>query len=151
MITNEWITDRRPTEADTIGDGYVRMCVSPGSEDWTLVHWSYVGAGIPWRHPADWQPKPALAVGQRWRRRDRKVVTIDKFDRGHAYGQTHPFWAGESSYTLDGRVQISVNSHPWDLVELLPSSPLDEVVKQLKELRDRIQPILDLHDSLPPN
>ena len=69
MITTEWITDRRPTEADTVGDGHVRMCISPGSEDWTVVHWSYVGAGVPWRHPASWQPPdprypwPSVSVG----------------------------------------------------------------------------------------
>lgn len=147
-MTTEWITDRRPREKDAHGDGYVRMCLSPGSEECRLIHWSYVGAGVPWRHPANWEPKPALAVGQLWQRKDGEVVTIDRFDRNHAYGRTHPFWAGGSSYTLDGRVQLSGNPHPWDLVELLPSSPLEEVVKQLKELRDQIQPILDL---LPPN
>lgn len=147
MMT-EWITDRRPSEKDTHGDGYVRMCLSPGSEDWSLVHWSYVGAGIPWKHTPHWEPKPALAVGQRWRRRDGEVVTIDKFDRNHSFGRTHPFWAGRSSYTPSGSCMLSGSPHAWDLVELLPSSPLEEVVKQLKELRDRIQPILDL---LPPN
>lgn len=40
------------------------------------------------------------------------------------------------------------NSPYFDLVELLPPSPLEDLVKQLKELLDRIQPILD---SLPPN
>lgn len=147
MTTTEWITDRRPTEADTFGDGYVRMCISPGSEDWTVVHWSYVGAGIPWRHPSSWQPKPALAVGQRWRRKDGKVVTIDKIDRNHCYGQTHPFWAGTISYTPGGSWMPS-GPHLYDLVELLPPSPIERVVKQLKELQDRIQTILD---SLPPN
>lgn len=79
------------------------------------------------------------------------VVTIDKFDRNHPYGRTHPFWAAGFSYTLDGRVQLSRGPHAWDLTKLLPDSSPDEIVKQLRELQDRIQPILDLHNNLPPN
>lgn len=153
-MTTEWIVESRPSEEDSNEDGYVLVCLSPGSEKWRLSHWSYVGAGVPWRHSYTWKPpapKPSLAVGQRWRREDSVVVTIDEFDRNHTYGRTHPFWAGGFSYTPGGSVQISGNPHPYDLTELLPDSPLDEIVKQLKELRDRIQPILDLHNNLPPN
>lgn len=141
---HEWITDRPPTEKDGDDGGKVLMKSLP---DWpnaegAEVHWSHVGSGIPWRCTVYWDPQPALAVGQRWRRRDGVVVTIDEFDPD----------AGKFFYTLCARRPVPhFEPHPYDLVELLPPSPLEDLVKQLKEIRDRIQPILDLHYSLPPN
>lgn len=55
-MTQEWITDRPPTEADGDKDGDVRMRLVPGSIACTLVHWSYVAAGAPWQHTAYWEP-----------------------------------------------------------------------------------------------
>ena len=147
-MTTDWITDHRPSEADTSGDGYVRMCVSPGSEDWSLVHWSYVGECIPWQHTDYWVPKPPLAVGQRWRRRDGWVVEIT---RSTDEGDEYPYYAGHW-YGPDGKSIGHDLSPGLELVELLrPPTPLEDIVKQLKELQDRIQQILDLHNNLPSN
>jgi hypothetical protein len=58
MSNAEWITDRLPTEADGDMDGDVRMVPAPhaDSDDYLLVHWSYVAAGAPWQHTSCWQP-----------------------------------------------------------------------------------------------
>jgi hypothetical protein len=53
---NEWIRDRRPTAADGDADGDVRMKDGPGHRGDVFVHWSYVGAGVPWQHTSCWQP-----------------------------------------------------------------------------------------------
>jgi hypothetical protein len=49
-MTQEWITDRPPTEADGDRDGDVRMKSGPSGDRFYLIHWSYVGAGVPWQH-----------------------------------------------------------------------------------------------------
>jgi hypothetical protein len=53
---NEWIRDRRPTAADGDEGGDVRMKSGPSGDNWRHVHWSYVGAGVPWQHTSLWQP-----------------------------------------------------------------------------------------------
>ena len=118
---NDWITDRRPTEADGDEEGDVRACRSPGETDWSYLHWSYLGEATPWKHCADWQPptapkptKPALAVGQRWRRRDGEVVTVRLDRHGHLK-------AGRWCYTSDG-IAPGVGSHT-DLIEFLTLHP----------------------------
>ena len=59
----DWITDRQPTEADTDHNGEVILkCFADGRMDSVtgaidaLVDWRHVGAGVPWRHTARWQP-----------------------------------------------------------------------------------------------
>jgi len=34
---------------------------APGADGNHLIHWSYVGAGVPWKHAPWWQPAPAKA------------------------------------------------------------------------------------------
>jgi hypothetical protein len=55
-MTQEWITDRPPTEADGDGDGDVRLrrCTCPIG--WNHAHWSYVALGAPWQHTSFWKP-----------------------------------------------------------------------------------------------
>ena len=57
----DWITDPRPTAADKDGDGDVLVRYSPGSQDYCYLHWSYVGAGVPWKHCEDWVPAAEVA------------------------------------------------------------------------------------------
>ena len=52
----EWITDRRPTAADGDANGDVRMMRSPGLPSMAFIHWSYVGAGVPWQRRPSRQP-----------------------------------------------------------------------------------------------
>jgi hypothetical protein len=59
LLMTDWITDRRPTEADADKDGDVRIRYSPYSEDYSFVHPFHVGAGVPWKHCAEWKPAPA--------------------------------------------------------------------------------------------
>ena len=118
MTTNDWITDRRPTEADGDEDGDVLARYHPNDDDHCYLHWSFAGEATPWKHCADWQPpeptKPALAVGQCWRRRDGEVVRI--FRRGDF------FCADRFNYDLDGTAPFSSGSKPeFDLIELLPT------------------------------
>jgi hypothetical protein len=55
-MTQEWITDRPPTAVDGDIDGDVRMKSGPGGDSFHLIHWSYVGAGVPWQHTMCWKP-----------------------------------------------------------------------------------------------
>ena len=72
--------------------------------------------------------EPLLAVGQQWRRRDGKVVTIERFDRNHDFGETHPFWAAHLSYTPDGYCGIGDIVSSFDLIDLI------ELVKQSEQV-----------------
>lgn len=66
-MAQNWITYRRPTEADGNGDGEVVLRrFSDGRRDSTtgrfdaLVDWRHIGEGVPWRHTGAWQaPAPA--------------------------------------------------------------------------------------------
>lgn len=121
-----WITDRRPTAADGDIDGDVRARRNPDDTDYCYLHWSYVGAGVPWCCSAFWQPpatpepepaKPALTVGQRWRRRDGEVVTVTKHD--HNPDTNYPFCAKGGWYDANGN---SILKNPdYELIELLPA------------------------------
>ena len=120
MTTNDWIADRRPTEADGDSDGDVRARRNPDDSDYSYLHWSYVGEATPWKHCAYWQPpttptKPALAVGQRWRRRDGEVVTVRLNSDGS-------FKADGWGYMPDGTAPFP-NSPDLrlELIELLPT------------------------------
>ena len=55
-MTQEWITDRPPTEADGGQGGVVRMRHGSGSEYYFFVHWSHVGPGVPWQRTSCWEP-----------------------------------------------------------------------------------------------
>ena len=126
--TNNWITDRRPTEADGDSDGDVLARCHPDSDGHCYLHWSHVGEATPWMHWSRWQPPalpplpaqyfqpsqpttPALAAGQRWRRRDGEVVRI--FRRGRF------FCADRFNYNVDGTAPFSTGPRPeLDLIEL---------------------------------
>jgi len=134
LMPHDWITDRLPTEADADGEGDVQVPRVPGGsiqkgDDWCYQHYAVVVPGQPW-----WSEKAAervevepvavptlgFAVGQQWRRRDGKVVVIDRIDRDHPWGRTHPFWANGSSYTEKGACNASGEpGHPCDLIELV--------------------------------
>jgi hypothetical protein len=60
-MSQEWITDRLPTQADGDGDGYVWMRLSPLTTMHFSVHWSYVGSAAPWQHTPSWQPFSSMA------------------------------------------------------------------------------------------
>jgi hypothetical protein len=65
-------------------------------------------------------PAPAFAVGQQWRRRNGKVVTIAMINRGGSYPiSTHDggYW-----YHADGTSCIGNSQH--DLIELVSSPDL---------------------------
>ena len=120
---NDWITDRRPTEADGVRAGLVLAQYHPDNDGFYYMHWSYVGEATPWKRCASWQPptapepaptKPALAVGQRWRRRDGEVVTV-------GLDSNDFFKAGSWCYQSDG---IAPGAGPLtDLIELLTPTP----------------------------
>ncbi len=60
MTTEEWITSRRPTEADADNNGCVKMRQHPNASYGPIVHWSHVGEGVPWKHTGIWKtPEPA--------------------------------------------------------------------------------------------
>jgi hypothetical protein len=130
--TNDWIADRRPTEADGDDDGDVRVRYRPDSEYCSYLDWRHVGAGVPWKHCVSWKPpapeptKPALAVGQRWRRRDGEVVTIYATSGdycqpiGDYYQPISGFRAGKWSYDPDGTAPFPSGPRPeYDLIELI--------------------------------
>ena len=143
MATDNWITDRRPTEADGDDDGDVVLRAGPCLSYGKAMHWRYVGLEAPWRHSNLWRPpadphpkptKPALALGQRWRRRDGVEVTVEKFDCDHAWGATHPFWADCHSYAPNGAANASGKlGHSQDLIELLTPEPSTLTPRRFKE------------------
>ena len=56
--TNNWITDRRPTEADGDIDGDVLARYHPDADAICYLHWSHVGDATPWKHRSRRQPTP---------------------------------------------------------------------------------------------
>jgi hypothetical protein len=56
--------------------------------------------------------KPLLAVGQQWKRRDGKVVTIERLHR-------YTFWTENVAYNPDGVCRVSPSPSPYDLIELV--------------------------------
>ena len=124
MTTNDWITDRPPAVADADEDGEVQVLYTH-SGNYERRPWHTVSPNVsPWRHTNIWQPpatpaptKPALAVGQRWRRRDGEVVRVFRGSNG--------FRAGRWSYDLDGTAPFgALGTRPqYDLIELLSPEP----------------------------
>ena len=70
-MAQNWITDRRPTEADGDGDGEVVLRrFSDGRRDSTtgsfdaLVDWRHIGEGVPWQHTLVWQPQVRVPAAE---------------------------------------------------------------------------------------
>ena len=78
--TNDWITDRRPTEADGDKDGDVLARQSPNGDDYSYRHWSYVGEATPWKHFENWQPPAATEPTPR------KFASLTR--TAHGFGHT---------------------------------------------------------------
>jgi hypothetical protein len=77
---------------------------------------------------------------------------VVEITRGTDDGDGYPYYADHNWYGPDGKSNIHDCRPGLELVEFLPPpSPLEDIVKQLKELQDRIQPILDLQNNLPSN
>lgn len=128
MSDREWITDRLPTEADADEDGDVCVRNRPEAvpSGRPYFHWSMVLPGMAWCHTDIWEAptKPALAAGQRWRRRDGEVVTITEHDTSN--DTDYPFRAGGHWYRVDGTSCIDDSNA--DLVELIePAAELEPV------------------------
>lgn len=77
-MEHDWITDRRPTEADGDEDGDVFVRAAPGVDDGWCHHWSYVGERTPWTHTGIWwKPAvPAPAAPEPPSTTPRKIVAI---------------------------------------------------------------------------
>jgi hypothetical protein len=75
-MEQKWIADRPPTEADGDRDGDVRMLRGPRDRGYALIHWSYVGAGLPWQHTGLWVPpaEPAPTEPDRIAALEQRVV-----------------------------------------------------------------------------
>ena len=134
-MSSNWITDRPPTEADGNEEGSVIVRRMPEKDFGAPVHWSHVGAGVPWRRSVFWKPpaqaaepapNPPLALGQKWRRRDGKVVTITSFEG-------YPFWAHGVWYSPEGRHANLVALPHLELVELVSEAP--KTTQQLEPRR----------------
>jgi hypothetical protein len=127
----EWITDRQPTEADGDCDGDVSCKQHPDQGGSALIHWSHIGAGVPWRHTTYWQPpaQPEIRVGQIWKRRDGVEVRIARDDNSDhrpilsvptvQNGFAHDAW-----HRRDGKVRDMDSG--YDLVTLVHDVPAAE-------------------------
>lgn len=67
--------------------------------------------------------KEEIKVGQRWVRRDGKVVSITHHDEEDS---VWPWAAGGTWYTRQGRYLNGRMTHPFDLVELASDEPADD-------------------------
>ena len=72
----EWITDRLPTAVDGDMDGDVQMKSGPSGDSFHLIHWSHVGAGVPWQRTGWWEPPTEPAPTEADRIASRRVVQI---------------------------------------------------------------------------
>lgn len=128
MSNRKWITDRLPTKADADEDGDVCVRNRPEAvpSGPPYFHWSMVLPGMTWCHTDIWEAsaKPALAAGQRWRRRDGEVVTITEHDTIN--DNDYPFCAGDHWYHADGT--SCIDDSGVDLVELIEPAAEPETV-----------------------
>jgi hypothetical protein len=149
MATNEWITDRLPTEADADGDGGVRVPTQPNApvsldlNSYAYQHYTLVVPGQPW-----WSdeaaarvdvaaPAPAFAVGQQWRRRNGKVVTVTQLDPGTEFPicTDDNYW-----YRADGASCTGSSQH--DLIRMVsspdpqpaPPAPAPELTRKVVQI-----------------
>jgi uncharacterized coiled-coil protein SlyX len=79
-MEQEWIRDRRPTAADGERNGDVRMKSGPSGDRFHLIHWSHVGAGVPWQHTCLWFPpaEPAPTEADRIDALEQRVAEVDQ-------------------------------------------------------------------------
>jgi hypothetical protein len=149
MATNEWITDRLPTEADADHDGDVKV---PDGIDTVppygfYQHHTLVVPGQPWWSEKAAEraevaaPAPAFAVGQQWRRRSGKVVTVTKLDPGTDF----PICSDDCCwYRADGT--SCINCVDDDLIELVPSpdpQPMPRKVVQIAAAENDVCALCD--------
>jgi hypothetical protein len=77
--------------------------------------------------------EPLLAVGQQWRRRDGKVVTIERLHR-------YTFWTADIAYNPDGVCRVSPSPSPYDLIELVKQSEQVEPLSSGLQWTENRQP-----------
>jgi len=84
-MAQNWITDRRPTEADGDENGEVVLRrFSDGRQDSTtgsfdaLVDWRHIGEGVPWQHTGVWQSPAPAAEPEPPTATPRKFVAISR-------------------------------------------------------------------------
>lgn len=125
-----WAGGTMPVPAGTLvdvkhRDGCEHLGVEVGERGVYAEDWSHDGSSgdiIAYRiaapAKADASPKPLrLQVGKKYRARNGEVVTIDRTDTGHSYGETNPFMAGSLSYREDGRYFPGGEYSNRDLIE----------------------------------
>jgi hypothetical protein len=108
-MEQEWIKDRRPTAVDGDRDGDVQIRRAPGSELLRFIHWSYVGAGVPWQHTMYYKPPAEPTPTEADRIASRRVVQI----------------AASTSLDLfalcdDGTIWINVSRSDWAELPAIP-------------------------------
>lgn len=138
-MSDNWITDRVPTEsdADPYGEVITRNRLNP--DNWVHIHWSLIRPGNSWRRTACWEPhtEPVppselsllsdFKVGQVWRTRKGKMCRIIKISssddsypiKSDLYGCHWHFSNGRS--ILGGGTH-----HEDDLIELISEELVQE-------------------------
>ena len=149
-MTYEWITDRLPTKADTDKGFLVKVPYMPGEVPHAgcYKHYSLIVPGQPWwsYEAAKWvevKPEPAIsfAVGQQWRRKDGKVVTVTEINIDISL----PVSAGGYRYQANGTTCL--NGSEYDLIELVsgpePAPARTRKVDRLEAVGDHLCAICD--------
>jgi len=72
--TNEWITDRAPTQDDADLHGDIQVKVSPYFDVAATYHWSQVDPSQPWRHTRYWNPQQADRIAAL----EQRVLELEK-------------------------------------------------------------------------
>jgi len=153
-MTNEWITQWRPTKEDEDGDGEVLILRFPDGRPSSLgftrarVAAVHVGAGVPWKRTPTWQPpttpkpepeapkpaqRPSLKVGQVWRKGSGCLMTVKSVDRDR-------FLVTDKDgfnwfYRPDGSGIWGESLSPgMDLIELVADAPAEPVTRKVPRL-----------------
>jgi hypothetical protein len=108
MTKPTWITDRRPTKSDGDNDGDVIMQRRAGQEYGTWIHWSHVGAGIPWHHCSSWKPPVTLpGINGQWIDGASVLPTQDHADvDGEVQVHDAEGWTGTRSWDMVGKGNV---------------------------------------------
>jgi len=98
------------------------MKSGPSGDNWYHIHWSYVGAGVPWQHTGLWQPptEPAPTEADRIAALEQRVVELEVQMRPTAETFEQPELSYQRAKAEQLRSQAALLLAQANLVEAQP-------------------------------